>query len=326
MPGAAIVERAGALLASGQAQAAVDVLVGAAKRGDANALHELARWHVFGDPVPRSFATARALFERAGVAGHRAAARTHAVFVAMGAGGRADWGAALMLIERAARHDPVAARQAKLIAAMNLSPDGTPGAITPIEPLANVPRIAAARALFSADECAHVAALAGPSLTPSVVVDSTTGRQAPHPVRTSDGTVLGPIQQDIVVHALNRRIAAASGTRVEQGEPLSVLRYAPGQQYRLHHDCLPGEANQRIITAITYLNDAYEGGATHFPMIGTEFRGGIGDALLFLNTLSDGRPDERSRHAGLPVSSGEKWICTRWIRAHDFDPWGAYRA
>ncbi|WP_428628989.1 hypothetical protein [Sphingopyxis sp.] len=36
----------------------------------------------------------------------------------------------------------------------------------------------------------------------------------------------------------------------------------------------------------------------------------------------NGDVDERSRHAGLSVTRGEKWICTRWIRARDFDPWG----
>ena len=76
------------------------------------------------------------------------------------------------------------------------------------------------------------------------------------------------------------------------------------------------------MTAIVYLNDDYDGGATQFPAIGTEFRGRTGDAILFRNTLADGQVDERSRHAGLPVTRGEKWICTRWIRARDFDPWG----
>lgn len=324
MARASIVEFATALLADGQAQAAVDALMNAAKCGDGNALYELALWHVFGNPVPRSFIAARALFEKAAMAGHRTAARTHAAFVAMGAGGSADWPQALRLIERAAQNDPVAARQADLIAAMKLSRDGTPSTLPLVEPIADSPKVAVARSLFTADECKHIATLSLPLLTPSVVVDSTTGRQAPHPVRTSDGTVLGPIQQDVVVHALNRRIAAVSGTNVEQGEPLSVLRYTPGQQYRLHHDCLPGDANQRVMTVIAYLNATYGGGATQFPSIGMDFRGGIGDALLFVNILPDGRVDERSRHAGLPVSDGEKWICTRWIRARTFDPWGAY--
>ena len=79
-----VVAKANALLDAGQAQAAVDLLINAAKNGDGDALHELALWHVYGSPVPRSFAAARALFEKAGLAGHRGGALTHAVFVAIG--------------------------------------------------------------------------------------------------------------------------------------------------------------------------------------------------------------------------------------------------
>ena len=317
-----IVERANAMLDVGRAQAAVDLIVDAAKRGHRDALYELALWHVYGSPVPRSFAVARALFEKAGIAGHRAGALTHAVFVALGAGGPADWRTALTLVEKAAEHDPAAAYQRDLIAAMSLTPGGTPASLVPLESLSVSPKVAVARALFTPEECAHIMALSAPKLVPSVVVDPTTRREIPHPIRTSEGTVLGPIQQDLVIHMLDRRIAAVTSSRVEQGEPLTVLRYAPGQQYRLHHDCLPGEANQRVVTAIVYLDDDYDGGATEFPAINTEFRGRTGDAILFANTLADGQVDERSRHAGLPVTRGEKWICTRWIRARDFDPWG----
>lgn len=314
------------LLQAGDAQRAAQLLSDAARRGNPDALHELALWHVYGNPVPRNFAVARALFGQAGAAGHRAGALTYAVFVAMGAGGPADWPGALTLLEKAAQKDPVAVRQRELIAAMALRPDGTPATVPQVEIQCAAPRIGVARALFTPAECAHVTDLSRPAMQPSIVVDSRTGREAPNPIRTSDGTVLGPIQQDLVVHALNLRIAAVSGTRVRQGEPLSVLRYAPEQQYRLHHDCLPGEENQRELTLITYLSHGYEGGATHFPAADLIFRGEIGDAILFANILADGRVDERSRHAGLPVASGEKWICTRWIRARDFDPWGAYPA
>ena len=322
MPQPDIVERANALLGAGQAQAAVDCLIDAAKRDNPDALHELALWHVYGHPVPRSFAAARGLYEKAGIAGHKAAALTHAVFVAIGAGGPADWRTALALVEKAAAHDPAAARQRDLIAAMALTPAGAPASLFALESLSVSPKVAVARALFTPNECDHIVALSAPKMVPSVVVDPATHRQVPHPIRTSEGAVLGPIQQDLVIHALDRRIAAISGTRVEQGEPLTVLRYVPAQQYRLHHDCLPGEPNQRVMTAIIYLSDDYDGGATQFPAIDTEFRGAIGDAILFVNTLAEGRVDERSRHAGMPVTRGEKWVCTRWIRSRDFDPWG----
>ena len=81
---------------------------------------------------------------------------------------------------------------------------------------------------------------------------------------------------------------------------------------------LAGEANQRILTVLVYLNDDYEGGETLFVRTGLRFKGRSGDALLFRNALPDGRADELSQHAGLPVVAGEKFIASRWIRARPF--------
>lgn len=317
-----IADHAARLMAAGSVERAVQLVSDAARRGDADALNELALWHVYGQPVRRDFGLARLLFGRAGKAGHRGAAITHAVFVALGAGAAPDWHAALMLLETAARTDPVAARQLEIIGAMDIDENGRPHSLPDAGRRSTSPNVSLFPSFFSPDECTHVIALSGPLLTPSVVVDSRTGKQSPNPIRTSFGAVLGPIQQDMVVHALNMRIAAATETRIDQGEPLVVLRYEPGQQYRVHHDCLPGEANQRCRTVIAYLNDDYRGGETSFSAADLSVKGRKGDAISFLNTLPDGRADERSRHAGQPVQQGIKWVCTRWIRARDFDPWG----
>lgn len=317
-----ILQRADALLAAGNRAAAVEIVSSAATSGNAASLRQMALWHVYGDPLPRDFAAARRLFERGGAAGDREAARIHAVFMALGAGGPGDWGEAVSLLRKAAALDPVAAAQCALLGSMALSANGDPASAASIRPIAESPRLGIVRGLCTPAECVHIAAVAAPRMVPSMVTDPRTGRLIPHPIRTSEGAVLGPIQQDLVVEAINRRIAAASGTRVEQGEPLTVLRYAPGQEYRLHHDCLPGERNQRVVTAILYLNDGYGGGATAFPAAGCEVQGRTGDLVVFGNTLPDGHVDERSRHAGLPVTRGEKWVATRWIRQHDFDPWG----
>ena len=88
------------------------------------------------------------------------------------------------------------------------------------------------------------------------------------PVRNSDGMGFTWPLENPAVHALNRRIAAASDTGPEQGEPLQVLRYRPGEQYRTHYDAIPGFANQREWTMIIWLNADYRGGETHFPQIG----------------------------------------------------------
>ena len=171
---------------------------------------------------------------------------------------------------------------------------------------------------MSATECAWLREAGEPALRPSLVADPGTGRMVPHPVRSSDAAMFGVFAEDLVVNALNRRIAALSGTRPDQGEPLQLLRYRPGGEYKPHMDALPAEPNQRILTVLVYLSDDYEGGETSFPNTGLSFRGRSGDALLFRNAGDDGRADPLALHAGLPVTSGVKYLASRWIRAGRF--------
>jgi prolyl 4-hydroxylase len=139
------------------------------------------------------------------------------------------------------------------------------------------------------------------------------GRNVPDPIRTSDGSTFHWLIEDPATHAINRRIAALSGTSVEQGEPLHILRYRPGQQYHPHHDWLP-PPNRRVMTVLIYLNDDYEGGETAFPKAELQVRGRKGDALVFVSALPNGDLDPLSEHAGLPVTKGTKYLASRWIR------------
>ena len=188
------------------------------------------------------------------------------------------------------------------------------------EVLSQAPHLTLFHTLFSAEECRYLAEAAAPMLEPSVVVDPATGRQRPDPARVSDGVGFTRPLENPAVHALNRRIAAASGSDVAQGEPLQVLRYRPGGEYKPHFDAIPGFSNQRVMTMIVWLNADYEGGETMFMKTGAKLKGGIGDALLFRNALPDGSRDPDSGHAGLPVTRGEKMIASRWIRARPFEP------
>jgi prolyl 4-hydroxylase len=98
---------------------------------------------------------------------------------------------------------------------------------------------------------------------------------------------------------------------------MQVLSYAPGQQYHQHSDALPNvpPGQQRVLTFLVYLDEAYDGGETAFPALGLNVRGRTGDGLLFRNASHDGTPDPRSVHAGLPVTRGVKHLASRWIRA-----------
>jgi prolyl 4-hydroxylase len=297
---------------------AASLLISAAEGGEAAAAAMLAQWRIAGSVVRRDLAEARRLLGLAGAKGNAEAARLHAYFLASGTGGPDQWTQALADLKALAKRDPRAAKQVRLLAAMDLGPDGFPERPLATRPLSDRPRAVVTEQFMTADECAYLREAGEPALEPSVVVDPATGQFVPHPVRRSDGMAFGVHGEDLVVNALNRRMAALSGTRLDQGEPLQLLRYRPGGEYRAHMDALSAEPNQRILTVLVYLSDDYEGGETVFPRAGLSFRGRLGDALLFHNTRPDGSADPLTLHAGLPVARGAKYLASRWMRAGKF--------
>ncbi|WP_445192169.1 2OG-Fe(II) oxygenase [Sphingomonas sp. Tas61C01] len=276
--------------------------------------------------VARDLKAARALIRRAVTIGHVDGALIEVAMTANGSGSPADWRGALALLRKAAVADPVAERQLALVEAMAIDPDGAPKTFPSLERLSDTPDVVRLPRLLSRDECTHLAGAVQDILEPSHVVDPATGKLREHPIRTSDGAVIGPTREDLVVRAINMRVAAVSGTQVDQGEALSVLRYRPAQQFRLHHDAIGSAKNQRIKTVLIYLNDGFVGGETYFPKPDLTIAPAAGDAIMFVNIDAAGRPDPRADHAGLPVTQGVKWLATRWIRARPFDMWAGPEA
>lgn len=307
-----------ALLLQGRHADAARLLFTSAAGGSPSACARLAEWRIAGNIVRRDLAAARALLGRAAAGGDRDAALLHAAFLAAGVGGDDDWRAARSALAALARKNPGVQAQVRLLDKMELDDDGFPADPPPGRQLAEAPFVVAFEGLATAAECTYLRTKIEAALTPSMVVDPASGRMIPHPVRSSDGAIFGVFDEDLVVNAINRRIAAASGTRPAQGEPLQLLRYRPGGEYRAHLDALPGGGSQRILTLLLYLSDQYGGGETRFVRTGLTFRGRVGDALLFRNVTADGRPDPLALHAGLPVTRGEKLIATRWIRDDAF--------
>ena len=295
------------------------------KSRDVEGLFDLAAVKLVGKEEPRDVIGARRLLREAVEQGSEDAALLEVALTANGTGAPADWSGALARLRSAAKTSGVARAQLDLLGRMNLDVHGRPVKLPTPRRLSSAPDVLLFSEMLSRAECAHVAAASADLLRPAVVVHPITGRETLHPVRRSDAAVIGPAREDLVIGAINRRIAAATATSVEHGEPLAILRYRPGQEYRTHHDALPGEQNRRVRTAIVYLSDAYAGGATRFDVSGLEVRGAIGDVLVFGNVTADGTPDPAARHAGLPVHRGEKWIATRWIRARPLDPWSRPR-
>ena len=147
-------------------------------------------------------------------------------------------------------------------------------------------------------------------------------------VRSARDFAFGPKERDLVVAIMQERAARLVSLPVDYHEPPNIISYEPGQEFGPHVDYVDPRVpefqaelrsmGQRTATIVTYLNEDFEGAETHFPDAGVTFRGGTGDAILFVNVLPDGTPDFRTTHCGLPPTSGRKWVLSQWIREKPF--------
>ena len=291
-------------------------MIALADAGDADAQYKASELTLRGLAGPVDLKQANRWMTKAAKLGHVEARRGAAYFTAAGIGCDADPAKARSLLEAIAPDDRFVAVQ---LAFLDHVQCDQRLATAERRLISADPHIELVLGLFSAAECRYLQLLAAPWLEPAMIY-ATTGEGKRDPHRDSDNMVIAPMTEDLVVQAINRCIATASETEANWGEPLHILRYTPGQQYRPHHDAHafgPVE-KRRLATALLYLNDDYEGGETHFPELNIKVRGGVGDLLIFHNLDAEKMPDVRMIHAGLPITSGEKWLATRWIRGSDY--------
>ncbi len=175
---------------------------------------------------------------------------------------------------------------------------------------------------LSAVECAWLRLNARATLRPSQVLDPDTGRPRPNLIRTGMTSYFPASRLEFPALRLAARLASYGKANLERAEPLAILRYRPGEQYKLHRDALGApalagdplrNAGDRSTTILGYLNSPAAGGETDFPKLGIRISARAGRILVFDN-LEDGDPAPLSLHAGLPVTSGMKWLASLWIR------------
>ncbi len=161
-------------------------------------------------------------------------------------------------------------------------------------------------------------------LAPTLVVDPRSGARVAHPVRNASYAQWLPELLGWHGKLLEQRLARAGAYARERGEVTNLLRYAGGQEYRPHLDCLPPQAiegpagreqgGQRLLTQLLGVVAAQAGGKTRFDRLDLAVTLGPGDLLTFTNADSAGGPLPSSRHAGDPVELGEKLILSKWVR------------
>ncbi len=192
---------------------------------------------------------------------------------------------------------------------------------------ASRPVIAVLANVLGAEECEQLIALARPRLTPSTVVDPDTGENRVAEYRNSEGMFFALCETPFIA-SLDARLSRIMNSPVDHGEGLQVLRYGPGTRSTPHFDFLvPGNAaneqslrrsGQRVSSLVAYLNDVPYGGETTFPHVGLSVCPQRGNAVYFEYCNGRGQVDAASLHAGAPVTDGEKWVVTKWMRERRF--------
>jgi prolyl 4-hydroxylase len=177
--------------------------------------------------------------------------------------------------------------------------------------------------LLAPDECDELVRLSRIKLKRSTIVDPNTGQEAVIPNRSSDGTYFA-LNEDAFITRLDRRIAEVMHWPVENGEGLQILYYQVGGEYKPHYDYFPpadpgsrphlARGGQRVSTLVIYLNDVAGGGDTVFPELKLSVTPQKGAAVYFEYCNRQGQVDARTMHGGAPVTAGEKWVATKWMR------------
>ena len=191
------------------------------------------------------------------------------------------------------------------------------------------PVVGVAEAFLAPAACAHLIDLAQGRLR-RAKVGSDTDELATDDQRTNSNAYLSPTE-DSIVGDLMQRMSDLVGLPAAHGEGLAVLHYGPGQEFTPHVDgiwsgasdaaraAFEADGGQRLFTAILYLNDVAEGGATSFPKLGLRIPPKPGRLLIFANTLA-GSSDAAAQaiHTGEAVIEGEKWAAVSWWRERPY--------
>lgn len=191
----------------------------------------------------------------------------------------------------------------------------------------NAPRVVLFGDLLSDEECDQLIALCQSRLKPSSVVNAANGNYDLHPSRTSSGASFRR-GENALIQRIENRISDLLSVPVSRGEPIQVLNYVPGAEYKPHFDYFDPQfagndkilqmGGQRFATLIMYLNDVEAGGSTVFPEIGLDILPRKGNALFFSYASEKGDLDALTLHGGSPVVAGDKWIATKWLRLGDY--------
>ena len=331
--------------ADGDGETAIKCLRRAAATGDLTAKAALGR-HLLTQP-PVNIAEGMKIIAAASEEGSGDAAYLMALSTAAGITVAQSWRIALDFLQRAAERDHATARAELALLAhdSDVAAAISSGANVPVvtwERLRKrfdvrewlvVPRprrispefpIVLADRFIAPEICRWLIERSRPLLQLARTDDPMTGTARYGSNRTNSAAEFDFAETGFILHLVRARISVLTGPPTTAMEGSAVLHYAPGQQFFPHYDFLdtaePGyarqvaEYGQRVLTFLIYLSEDFEGGETDFPKFDWRYKGKTGDALFFWNVLPNGQPDRRLLHAGLPPTTGEKFLFSQWVR------------
>jgi prolyl 4-hydroxylase len=192
--------------------------------------------------------------------------------------------------------------------------------VIPVIASVAVPDVKILQGLLTDAECDELVELSKPKCAASTVVDRATGKMVTHEGRTSEGTNFQHDENPLMTR-INALLVEVMQLPINHHEPMQILHYTVGGEYKPHFDYFPPEdegskphiarGGNRVGTLIMYLNTCPLGGSTVFPSAGgLEVAAIKGNAVWFKYPTID----PYTLHGGNPVAAGEKWIATRWVR------------
>lgn len=179
--------------------------------------------------------------------------------------------------------------------------------------------------VLSDKECDELIQRSRVKLRRSTTVNTVSGKEDVIAERTSEGTFFQRCE-DSFIERLDQRIARLMNWPLTHGEGFQILHYGIGGEYKPHFDYFPPDqtgshvhtsperGGQRVATLILYLNSPLAGGETVFPDINMAIQPQKGSGLYFSYCNSLNQLDSKTLHGGNPVTHGEKWIMTKWMR------------
>jgi len=150
--------------------------------------------------------------------------------------------------------------------------------------------------------------------------------------RVANGAWICDCLGNPLVNRIKEFISDKTSLPIENQEQIHIVKYNVGGEYQNHHDFFHvledyyedemKRGGQRVYSCLIYLNDDFTGGETSFPNKNIKVNPEIGKMIIWKNmkqsSYGDYHTDIDSLHAGLPVTSGEKYIAIIWVRENTF--------